>query len=105
MNEFTFDKKTDSLFQAILSLRDKSEAEKFFRDLCTSEEIRLMAERWEIARLLGKKESYRNISEKLGVSTTTVSRVATWLYNGEGGYRLALNRTKDHHHNLSEKRL
>ena len=48
----------------------------------------------------------RKIAEKLNASTTTVSRVAQWLNNGQGGYKLALNRMSSHHHNSSfEKRL
>lgn len=95
--KFKFDKKTDDLFAAILRLKDKQEAEKFFRDLCTVEELKEMSERWQIARLVDRRWSYRAIAEKLKVSTTTVSRVAAWFYNGEGGYRLALDRSSHHH--------
>jgi len=102
MEKFKFNKKTNSLFQAILSLKSTKEAEAFFRDLCTIEEIKEMSERWEMAQLLDQGASYRKIAEKLGVSTTTVSRVALWLNNGEGGYRLVLDRLNNsHHHNVS----
>lgn len=87
MNQFRFDKKTNELFEAILKLESVKEAESFFRDLCTIDEIQAMSERWQIAILLFKGLSYRAISDKLNVSTTTVSRVALWLNNGEGGYR------------------
>lgn len=92
MKKFKFNKKTDSLFKAILSLKSTKEAEKFFRDLCTIEEIKEMSERWEMAQMLNQGMSYRKIAEKLGVSTTTVSRVALWLNNGEGGYELVYKR-------------
>jgi TrpR-related protein YerC/YecD len=96
---FKFNKKTDNLFKAILSLKTTREAELFFRDLCTVEEVKDMSERWEIVRLLEKDYTYRDIAEKLKVSTTTVSRVASWLNNGKGGYRLMLNKLS--HHNSS----
>lgn len=99
--KFKFDKKTDDLFGAILSLKNKAEAEKFFRDLCTVEELKELSERWQIARLLDRRLSYRAIAEKLKVSTTTVSRVAAWFYNGEGGYRLMLDKLS--HHNSSRR--
>ena len=106
MKKFKFNKQTDSLFKAILALESVKEAESFFRDLCTIQEIKDMSDRWEIVQLLEKGEPYRKISEKLGVSTTTVSRVASWLYNGESGYRLVLDKLKkDHHNNLPKKRL
>jgi len=99
MNKFKFNKNTESLFTAILSLKNIKEAESFFRDLCTIEEISAMAERWQIVRLLEQGMSYRKISELMGSSTTTIGRVATWLNNGEGGYQLALSRSA--HHNSS----
>lgn len=97
MNKFKFNKNTSSLFKAILSLQNVKEAEKFFRDLCTIEEIKALSERWQIARMLNQGISYKKISESLGASTTTVSRVAAWLNNGEGGYRLVLNKLASHH--------
>lgn len=100
MNQFKFNKKTDNLFTAILSLESLKEAECFFRDLCTIDEIKEMADRLEIANLVSQKIPYRTIALKLKTSTTTVSRVATWLNNGMGGYRSVIN--KLHHHNLSQ---
>lgn len=96
-SQFKFNKKTDNLFKAILSLKSVKKAENFFRDLCTIEEIKTISERFEIARLLNENMPYRNIANKLNVSTTTVSRVALWLNNGKGGYKLILNRL--HHRN------
>ena len=92
MNPFRFGQKTDNLFEAILSLETVKEAEAFFRDLCSIDEIKFMSERWEIAKLVYKGLPYRKISDKLNVSTTTVSRVALWLNNGEGGYRAVLDK-------------
>lgn len=97
MNKFKFDKKTTNLFEAILSLGNINEAERFFRDLCTIEELKAMSERWQVVGLLAKGFSYRKISKELNVSTTTVTRVANWFNNGEGGYRLVLERLNNHH--------
>ncbi len=80
--------------KAIFTLKDEKEALNFFRDLCTVDELEEMAQRWEIAQLLNKKQSYRAIAEKVGVSTTTVARIAQWLEHGEDGYRTALDRIK-----------
>lgn len=97
MEKFKFNKKTDSLFKAIISLKNLKEAEAFFRDLCTIDEIQEMSERWQIALMVNQGLPYREIAEKLAVSTTTVARVATWLYNGAGGYRLVLDKQNLHH--------
>ena len=97
MKKFKFNKKTDDLFKAIISLKNVKEAEAFFRDLCTIDEISEMSERWQIARLVNQGLPYREIAEKLAVSTTTVARVALWLNNGAGGYRLVLDKQNSHH--------
>ncbi len=101
MQNFRFNKKTDSLFEAILSLNSVKEAEAFFRDLCTVEEIEDMTDRWQIVKLINKGKPYRKIAQRLKTSTTTVARVASWLRGGKGGYRLVLDRQKSHHHNSS----
>lgn len=97
MEKFKFDRKTDNLFKAIISLKTVKEAEMFFRDLCTIEELKALGERFAIAQLVQQKMPYRQIAEKLNVSTTTVARVALWLNNGAGGYKLILNRLNSHH--------
>lgn len=97
MVKFKFNEKTNSLFKAIIGLKNVKEAERFFCDLCTIDEITEMSERWQIARLVNQGLPYREIAEKLDVSTTTVARVASWLYNGAGGYRLILDRQNMHH--------
>lgn len=85
--------KNKDLFSAILQLKDVNEAVKFFRDLLTIKEINDFSARWQIAKLLSKnKYSYEQIAKKCGVSTTTVTRVAHWLYHGKDGYKLILSR-------------
>ena len=92
MDQFRFGKKTDDLFKAILSLENTKEAEAFFRDLNTIDEIKVMSERWQVARLVYKGMPYREIAKKLGVSVTKVSRIAVWVFHGEGGYKSVLEK-------------
>ena len=81
------------LFKTIVALETPSEAERFFRDLCTLSELEAMAHRWQVVRLLEQGLPYLEIAERTGASTTTVTRVAHWLRHGEGGYQLALDRS------------
>jgi TrpR-related protein YerC/YecD len=83
---------TDDLLDAILSLRTRDEAQRFFRDLCTMSELEAMTHRWHAAKLLDEGLPYLEIAARTGASTTTVTRVAQWLKRGEGGYRLVLDR-------------
>ena len=82
------------LYRAIASLRNADEVERFFRDLCTRSELEAMTHRWEVAQLLNEGLPYLEVSKRAHASTTTVTRVAQWLRNGEGGYQLALKRRK-----------
>lgn len=81
-----------TLYKAFLSLRNVKECAAFLRDLCTVSEIEAMSERFAVAKLISNNMSYRDISEKTGVSTTTITRVAHWLRHGMGGYTSVLAR-------------
>lgn len=82
----------NALFKAVLQLQTVEECRRFFHDLCTPAEMEEFTDRWRVARLLSKEMPYRKISEKTGVSTTTVSRVARFLNHGHHGYRTVLER-------------
>jgi TrpR-related protein YerC/YecD len=83
---------TDALFTAVLSLKTTEEAARFFRDLCTRKELADLSHRWAVARLLDTGLPYREIAERTGGSTATITRINQWLQHGSGGYRLALDR-------------
>ena len=80
----------EALFQAILSLDGLDETQRFFRDLCTLSELRDMAQRWAVVRLLAQGKHYAEISRETGASTATITRIASWLHHGEGGYEAVL---------------
>lgn len=82
----------NELFEAIIAVRTKSEAKKFFRDLLTIAELSEFSNRWQIVKLLRQGLSYAVIAERLGVSTATVTRVAHWLNHGMDGYKLIADR-------------
>lgn len=84
-------KSEERLAEAFTRVRSKQEVLNFMRDLMTPAEIREFSKRLEIARLLKKTNlSYIEIADKVGVSTTTVTRVNQWLSNGCGGYEKVL---------------
>lgn len=81
---------TDQLFQAILSLKDQEQCYKFFEDICTISELKAMAQRLEVARMLDEGCIYETIVEKTGASTATISRVKRCLVYGADGYKTVL---------------
>ena len=87
-------KATDNLFKAILSLKDIDECYLFFEDVCTIKEISDISNRFEAAKMLSEKKSFSEITQKTGMSTATISRVNRCLLYGNGGYRMALDKTE-----------
>lgn len=83
-----------ALYDALLCLKTREEADAFLADLCTPSELRAFAERWAVARLLDRGvQSYREIAVEAGASPTTVVRVARFLKDMDNqGYRLVLDR-------------
>ena len=83
---------TDRLFEAILALESVEECRSFFEDICTVKEIRAIAQRMDVARLLDQGQSYQKAIAATGASSATISRVKRCLDYGAGGYRLVLDR-------------
>jgi len=83
-----------SLFRALLTLRDVGEVRAFLVDLCTPAELQALKDRWLVAELLERGLSYRQIHDRTGVSVTTIGRVARYLNDGAGGYSKALQRRR-----------
>ena len=82
------------LADALLTIETREEMLAFLEDLCTIQELKSMAQRYEVAQLLEKKLTYAVISEQTGASTATISRVNRSLVYGANGYKVALERMK-----------
>lgn len=85
-------KEVEHLFDAILSLNDKEECFAFFEDLCTVNEMLSISQRYEVAKMLREKQTYRDISETTGASTATISRVNRSLNYGSDGYDMVFDK-------------
>lgn len=90
----------NALWEAVLALKTTSEAQKFFGDLLTTDEITDIAKRWQVARMLDAGASYTAIQRETALSTRTIARISSWLKEGLGGYRLMLARMNAHHHTV-----
>ena len=82
----------DKLFVAVLQLRDTEECYRFFDDLCTPGEVKALAQRLEVAKMLDANYTYADIIESTGASTATISRVRRFLNSEAGGYRMVIRR-------------
>jgi len=97
MNNMSFESRfktevIDELFKAILLLKTEEECYRFFEDLTTVPEIKSLAQRLQVAKMLMENETYTAISERTGASTATISRVKNSLHYGAGGYKFILHK-------------
>jgi TrpR-related protein YerC/YecD len=87
---------TDELCGALLAPADRDQMRLLLADLCTPSEVRTLAERWHVARLLDETDlSYREIHDGTGVSTTTIVRVGRFLKQEPNqGYRRTIDKLR-----------
>lgn len=65
---------------------DKGLWPEFIKDLYTPAEIKALVDRWQVVQELKKGKTYRVIHKELGISTTTITRVAKGLGRPKSGY-------------------
>lgn len=94
MTEKWKDRMTDQLCKAFLCLKNEDEVYRFLEDVATIGEIRALAQRLEVARLLDSGFTYPQVTQATGASTATISRVKKFLEYGADGYRIVLSRLK-----------
>ncbi|MGE4276917.1 MAG: YerC/YecD family TrpR-related protein [Lawsonibacter sp.] len=94
MSKFLDKPSSNTLYQAIASIKDEEECHKFLQDLCTVSELKAMEQRMEVAMLLDQGLIYSEILERTGASSATISRVNRCLHYGADGYRTIIPRLK-----------
>lgn len=82
----------DKLFEAVLLLQNDEECYRFFEDICTVAELKSLAQRLEVAKMLEESRTYGEIAERTGASTATISRVKRALNYGADGYKLVFEK-------------
>ncbi|MBE6770191.1 MAG: TrpR YerC/YecD [Ruminococcaceae bacterium] len=82
----------DDFFDAVLTLENREECYKFFSDVCTTKEVKAIAQRFTVAKMLKDKKVYTEIVSKTGASTATISRVNRSLEDSNNGYDIVFER-------------
>ena len=75
------------LMEVIASINDPKDCGNFFDDLCTIQELKSMAQRLKVAKMLTQGKVYGDIAAETGASSTTISRVNKCLLYGKNGYK------------------
>ena len=76
----------------ILGFKSKKPLHEFFVDLLTPSEYKDLAVRWQIVKLLHQGYSQRQISKKLKVSISMVTRGSREMLNKKGGFAALLKK-------------
>lgn len=83
-------KQVDELIRLLVNVNDEQAVSEILLDLFTLREIRDLASRLQVAKMLTSGLSYSEIEKQTGVSATTIARVSKCLTQGSGGYEKAL---------------
>ncbi len=82
----------NEFFSAILTLENIEECRKYFSGVCTPKEIKAIAQRFTVARMLREKKVYSEIVAATGASTATISRVNRSMDEPDNGYDVVFER-------------
>ena len=82
---------TRQLCEVLASITDAKEILLFLEDLCTAKEIDYMAQRVEAARLLMEGKTYQEVTDRISISSATLTRVSKCV-KADLGYRKVLSR-------------
>ena len=72
------------LYEVFASLSSPADIEEFLKDLCSINELKQMACRLHVARLLKQGKTYIEVTDQTSVSSVTLSRISRCLKNGKG---------------------
>lgn len=75
------------LVNALVQAQTMNEAALFLQDLLTKSEMKILAKRLRIAKLLLAEMTYQQIETDLHVSHGTVAKIAAWLAERGDGFR------------------
>ena len=95
MSKFLDKPESNTLYRAIVALKDEEECHRFLQDLCTVSELKAMEQRINVAMLLDEGLIYSEILERTGASSATISRVNRCLHYGADGYRTVIPRLRE----------
>jgi TrpR family trp operon transcriptional repressor len=76
------------------SVDTEEEAKKLLEDILTPQELASLAERWQLIQALADGKPQREISKKLGLSISKITRGSRMLQHGSGGFWHFLKKLK-----------
>ena len=93
IDEKVYFKEVHFLYEIISNLSRVEELKPFLKDILTTSELRMLKRRWFIAGLLLQGNDIRTAANKSKTSTQTVSKIKKILEEGNGGLKLAIEKS------------
>lgn len=81
-----------NLWNVFTLIENRDEAVAFLKELLTPTEVRMLAKRIQIAKMLLEGHKYENIIPHVRVTPGTISAVSNQLLYGSGGYHKIIER-------------
>lgn len=81
-----------NLWNVVTLIENRDEAVLFLKELLTPTEIRMIAKRVQVAKMLMEGYKYEDIKTHVRVTTGTISSVNNQLLYQDGGYRKIITR-------------
>ena len=94
MAKLNLDKDRKLLTDILRKLKSSKDLSNFLDDLLTEEEILDLAQRLKIAKIILDGKTNDEIAEKVGTSTSTVSKIGQIIKYGKGGIEKAIEKKK-----------
>lgn len=79
-----------NFWNLITLLEDKDQVKNFLKDLLTHTEMKMLAKRIQIAKMLLEGYDYRSIRNYIKVTDTTIAKINNILATSEGGLKTAV---------------
>ena len=86
------DKNLQDLYSLFANIRHQRDAELLLADILTPQELRTVAERWQLVQALAKGMKQRDIKKKYKISISKITRGSRMLKGGSGGFMVFLKR-------------
>lgn len=85
-------KHLQDLYDLLASVKKPKDAKVLLEDLLTPQERGVLAERWQLVKLLHSGMTQRAVSKQLKISISKVTRGSRVLQYGKGGFKKFLKR-------------
>lgn len=87
LDQSSWDKFQNDFWKAVAMLKTEGEAKRFFYDLLTPTETKMLSKRLEAAKFLVTGKKYDVIRKELGLGNSTIANVHNWVNAGGGGLK------------------